>query len=92
MHFIFEDGAMKTNFEKYKQNMTVEELGDMVSAMGDAGSECASFCPCYEFCKASSKTGNPTDVWHVYPSAPNESECTGAVREWAKQEAKEDAK
>lgn len=81
---------MKTNFEKYKQKMTVEELGAMVSAMGDAGSECECFCPCYEFCKASSKTGNPTDVWDIYPSAPNESECTGAVREWAKQETEEE--
>ena len=78
-----------TNFEKYKQKMTVEELGDMVSAMGDNGVECASFCPCYEFCKASSKTGNPHDVWDIYPSAPSESECTGAVREWAKHETTE---
>ena len=80
---------MTTNFENYKQKMTVEELAAMVSSMCDTGSECACFCPCYEFCKASSKTGNPHDVWDIYPSAPNESECAGAVREWAKQEAKE---
>ena len=78
------------NFENYKQKMTVEELAAMVSSMCDTGSECACFCPCYEFCKASSKTGNPHDVWDIYPSSPNESECAGAVREWAKQETEQD--
>ena len=86
---------MKTNFEKWKETLKVEDVAAISTTLCtyfmDTDSDCKDICPCYYFCKSVSKTGKAVDARELFSSdSDDDYDCSSVVSAWAKQEARKE--
>ena len=88
-----DEASTKTNFDKWKENLTVEDVAAISSTLCkyfmDSDSDCQDICPSYHFCKSASITGKAVDARELFSRYPDD-DCSSVVLEWANSPAREE--